>query len=303
MIHGMKSAPHRYIPQLLIVGALVAAMSSAAWADPVAPKPNDRQIAFSVAFEVQRKHVSGHPLDAEISERCLKMFLKALDPMKVYFYQSDIDEFNKHKDELAESIRKGDVRFAYTVFLTYLQRIDERMKMVDEILDGPLDFTRDEEMMIDPEVAQYPQHAGRGPGPLAEADQVRPAGAEGRQEGGQGGEGGPRQAPPPLPQLRQADAPDQQRGVVGDVPERVHHVVRSAHRLHVAAHAGEFRHCHESGVGRDRGFADERRRRLHGDQENHPRRRRRQGRPAEGRGQDRRRSVKARAGKSSTWST
>ena len=39
---------------------------------------------------------------------------------------------------------------------------------------------------------------------------------------------------PPLPQQRQAVAPDRRRRTAGDVPQRVHHGVRSAHRLHVA---------------------------------------------------------------------
>ena len=54
--------------------------------------------------------------------------------MKVYFYQSDIDEFMQHKDELCDAIRKGDISFAYTVFRTFLQRVDERVKTVDELL-------------------------------------------------------------------------------------------------------------------------------------------------------------------------
>jgi len=96
-------------------------------------------------------------LDEEISGRCLKTLLESLDPMKVYFYQPDIDEFNKHKAGLADSVRKGDITFAYTVFLTFLERIDERVKMVDQVLAGPLDFTVDEQMVVDRDLAQYPR--------------------------------------------------------------------------------------------------------------------------------------------------
>ena len=108
---------------------------------------------------VKAEHLSRHPLDKEISERCLNSFLKALDPMKVYFYQSDIDEFMKHKDELCDSIRKGDIGFAYTVFRTFLQRVDERVKTVNELLAGPLDFTTDEQMVVNRDTAQYPRTA------------------------------------------------------------------------------------------------------------------------------------------------
>ena len=46
--------------------------------------------------------------------------MKPLDPMKLYFYQSDVDEFKQHQDELCDWISKGDITFAYTVFRTVL---------------------------------------------------------------------------------------------------------------------------------------------------------------------------------------
>ncbi|MBN1395890.1 MAG: carboxy terminal-processing peptidase [Pirellulales bacterium] len=157
MIHGMmKSASHRGIRRWTLVCALVAALCAVSRADPVAPGPNDRQIAFAVSSLIRREHLTRHPLDGEVSQRCLKTLLESLDPMKVYFYQSDVDEFNKHMAGLADSIRKGDVTFAYTVFLTFLERIDERVRMVDQILDGPLDFTKDEQMVVDADAAKYP---------------------------------------------------------------------------------------------------------------------------------------------------
>lgn len=77
--------------------------------------------------------------------------------MKVYFYQSDIDEFMKHQDELSDAVRKGEVGFAHTVFGRFLQRVDERVKMVDELLAVPHDFKVDEQMAIDRDTAEYPR--------------------------------------------------------------------------------------------------------------------------------------------------
>src|SRR3989304_860491 len=122
------------VSRWLLAALLLGAASPLAWADPVGPSAADRQITLAVTSLVRREHLTRHPLDKEISERCLKTLLKALDPMKVYFYQSDIDEFTKHKDELSDAARKGDISFAYTVFRTFLQRVDERVKTVDELL-------------------------------------------------------------------------------------------------------------------------------------------------------------------------
>ncbi len=136
---------------------LAAAVAAPVVADVIAPKPIDRQITLSVVELIKRCHYSRHPLDAEISRRWMKTFMKALDPMKLYFYQSDADEFSKYNDELCNLVRRSDVSFAYVVFNRFLQRVDERVKMVDEVLSKPLDFTVDEEMVIDRDLAQYPK--------------------------------------------------------------------------------------------------------------------------------------------------
>ena len=44
-----------------------------------------------------------------MSERWLKNYIKTLDPLKVYFTQADIDEFNQHNHDLDDWARQGDV--------------------------------------------------------------------------------------------------------------------------------------------------------------------------------------------------
>ncbi len=56
------------------------------------PRPSDRQVTKVVTTLMKREHLSKHPLDDEISRRGLQLFIKSLDGMKLYFYQSDIDE-------------------------------------------------------------------------------------------------------------------------------------------------------------------------------------------------------------------
>jgi carboxyl-terminal processing protease len=140
----------------LLVVVIVAALYPLAWADPLAPGARDRITSEAVSRLLQQ-HLTRHPLDNEISERCLKEFLKRLDLMKVYFYQSDVDEFMKHKDELADAIGHGDVSFAYTVFRKFLERVDERIKTVDELLPAHHDFAVDEQIVKEPESAHYPR--------------------------------------------------------------------------------------------------------------------------------------------------
>jgi carboxyl-terminal processing protease len=94
-----------------------------------------------------------------MAARWMKNYLKALDPRKRYFLQSDVDEFMQQQNNLPDMVRKGDVTFAYTVFNRYLQRVDERLKDVDDLLAQPQDFTLDEQMSTDWDKLPYVKDA------------------------------------------------------------------------------------------------------------------------------------------------
>jgi carboxyl-terminal processing protease len=121
----------------------------------VAPRTTDRQITKAVTMLVGGQHLSKHKLDDEISQRALEQFVKKLDAMKFYFYQSDIDNFAKSSNDLDDMVGAGDVSFAYTVFNVFLKRIDERLVTVSEVLKENLDFTVDETLVTDPDKLTY----------------------------------------------------------------------------------------------------------------------------------------------------
>ena len=139
---------------LLLAAVLASSLAIPACADPVAPSTQDEKTAFTVAA-LLREHLSRHPLDDEIASRALNLYLKSLDPMKVYFLQSDIDAFNRQGTQIDDQLKRGKIDLGYTVFQTFLRRIDERVKLVDEFLAMQHDFTVDEEIVVDPDIAEY----------------------------------------------------------------------------------------------------------------------------------------------------
>lgn len=142
--------------QDVLVGMLVGLLGASACADPVGPTTEDRQVTLAVVRLLQRDHLSRRPLDDEIAQRCLKNYLKTLDPMKLYFYQSDVDAFRERVNELDEAFQQGDVSFGFEVFKVFLARVDERIQWVDEFLTMHHDFSVDEELVVDRKSAPYP---------------------------------------------------------------------------------------------------------------------------------------------------
>ena len=104
---------------------------------------------------MERDHLTGQRIDATMAERCIKSFIKDLDPLKLFFYQSDVDEFMAKRDQLAELFKRGDIRFAYDVFTRFLARVDERIALAEADLNKPHDFKVDEEMIRDPDAMKF----------------------------------------------------------------------------------------------------------------------------------------------------
>ncbi len=110
---------------LIAVATLLSA--SPAMARPTEPSATDRQIALAVSLLMEKQHLAQKGVDDLASERCLTSLLKTLDPLKLYFRQSDVDEFSTSKHQLDDMVRRGDIRIAYRIFNRFLQRVDERV--------------------------------------------------------------------------------------------------------------------------------------------------------------------------------
>ena len=113
------------------------------------PGPNDRQITLAVRSYLEREHFTRRPIDDEIARRWFGIFLEALDPMKVYFLQSDVDAFMQKRDSLDDLVKRGDVSFAYEVYNRFLERVDARLPLIEKLLNTPQDFTKDESIVVD----------------------------------------------------------------------------------------------------------------------------------------------------------
>jgi carboxyl-terminal processing protease len=144
----------RAMPAVAVLIA-VAVASSQAEEPPVvgagAPRPgaNDRPIAVAVRRHLEREHYLRQPIDDAIARRWFASFLEALDPMKVYFLQGDVDAFAARRDQLDDLVKRGDVSFAYDVFERFLQRVDARLPLIERLIATAHDFTAPETIVID----------------------------------------------------------------------------------------------------------------------------------------------------------
>ncbi|MEM6472191.1 MAG: hypothetical protein AAF802_21695, partial [Planctomycetota bacterium] len=129
--------------------------NAVAEAAPLQPTARDRRIARMISMLMPRYHVSTTDLDDTISQRALNLYLDRFDPLKLYFNQSDVDEFSTARNKIDDTIREGDLSLAYRIFDRFTARVDERVRIALELLDGDFDFTKDDFIVVDADVAKY----------------------------------------------------------------------------------------------------------------------------------------------------
>jgi carboxyl-terminal processing protease len=134
-----------------LAGLLLAVRAPA---EPV-PERQDRVVVRMVAGLLQEVHLNKPEIGSDISKRLFRRFLKELDPNKMYFLKSDVDEFKKSETELGDMLLKGDISFAYQVYERLVKRIGERLPLIEELLKAKHDFTVKEYMSTDGDAAEY----------------------------------------------------------------------------------------------------------------------------------------------------
>jgi carboxyl-terminal processing protease len=162
--------------QMLIV-ALAAALSTLAVLDaPVAlarpavaaqqdkgalvqikPDPSQAQAALWASKFLARYHYKAMPLDDVMSEKIYDRYFKNLDSEKLYFVQSDIDQFDAGRTKLDDAIQNENLSLPFAVYNVYQTRFAQRMAFARELLKGKFDFSTDESFQIDREKAAWPK--------------------------------------------------------------------------------------------------------------------------------------------------
>jgi carboxyl-terminal processing protease len=117
-----------------------------------APKPTavEQLTAQIVAKLLEHDHMARPKIDAETSKKWARNFLKDLDPQKNYFEKGDVDEFLAKDTILGTEVRDGNLEYPQQVFARYLERSDQRLANVQELLKKKPDFSIQETMSTIP---------------------------------------------------------------------------------------------------------------------------------------------------------
>jgi len=143
IVQEIQSSPVSRAPELL----------------PLKPDTQDRNVAIAFRDKLEGLHISQRTLDVSVSKEAFRLYIKTLDPRKMFFYQSDIDKFRANYElrlcelltprQVGGIVTSVNLQPAFDIYNCYLDRLKERVEMVHHILSTPMDFTVDEEYTYD----------------------------------------------------------------------------------------------------------------------------------------------------------
>ncbi len=130
-----------------------------AQAPALKPSEIDQVTAQLVVRTLERDHIAKPTINDDVAKVWAKNFIEDLDPSKYYFLKADVDEFMADASKLDDQVLEGDLTWSKKVFDRFLERSDERLADATEILKTKPDFTKDETIVDDPDLLDYPATA------------------------------------------------------------------------------------------------------------------------------------------------
>ncbi|WP_245580824.1 carboxy terminal-processing peptidase [Daejeonella oryzae] len=116
-------------------------------------KPDIQQsiVAKELVNLIENYHYKKVTINDSFSSDVFDRYLKALDPGKAYFLQSDITEFEKFRNKLDDDLREGDLSAPFYIFNVYQKRYTDRLKYALSQIGNKFEFSQDDQYTYDRE--------------------------------------------------------------------------------------------------------------------------------------------------------
>ena len=104
---------------------------------------------------LSRYHYKSFSLDDSLSSMMFDNFINTLDYSRVYFFKSDIENFEKERYSFDNYLLDGNIQPFFDIFNLYEERLLQRMVYVDTILTRGFDFTSMDSVQINRDDAAW----------------------------------------------------------------------------------------------------------------------------------------------------
>lgn len=140
----------------LLLLVLLLAFASCSFTTKKFEDPNkDKLLMQIVTYVLEQGHFNPQDINDDFSKRVFNDYIEQLDPLKRYFYASDIEEFKAYETQLDDQIKVYDVSFFDLTYERYVKRLEESKAIYKDILSEPFDYTVSEQFYTDNDKLEY----------------------------------------------------------------------------------------------------------------------------------------------------
>lgn len=115
------------------------------------PDAQQAVVTKEIVNLLENFHYKKVTIDAQFSSLVFDRYLKALDPGRVYFLASDIQDFEKYRNSLSDDFRKGDLSVPFYIFNVYQKRYEERLRYALSQINKNYNFNEKDTYVYDRE--------------------------------------------------------------------------------------------------------------------------------------------------------
>jgi carboxyl-terminal processing protease len=108
-------------------------------------EPDHKTTIIEIMESLKLGHYKRLDVNDAMSSKLLTQFLDDLDPSRSYFYQNDIDGFQRFSTQLDDDLLDGDLSAAYEIFNIFQTRNRDRLNYAINMLNSDYDFNFDRE--------------------------------------------------------------------------------------------------------------------------------------------------------------
>ena len=137
--------------RLALPTLLVTALAAPAWG-LIEYSDGQRETIVELIDQLQERHYAKLKYDDRLSSQHLDGYIDSLDRNKMFFIESDIEEFEQYRTVMDDQLPSGQLDAGYVIFNRFQQRLEERLQSLMDTLPefvAGLDFTRDENYVLD----------------------------------------------------------------------------------------------------------------------------------------------------------
>ncbi len=134
-----------YLLAVLLISAASCSFTNKSFDNP----DKDKLLIDLITYVLENGHFDPKTFNDDFSRQVYDNYIESLDPLKRYFLQSDIDEFNAYREAIDDQIKTSDISFFNLTYERLMQRMDEASVMYKDVLETPFDYSKDDTINVD----------------------------------------------------------------------------------------------------------------------------------------------------------